>query len=241
MLLTRSLVATSWLLLLFNSCSEDQLAAPAVAGDGPILLSSERAGNLDLYIMRSDGSVSRYLTRNPAVDRSADWCPDDYGFRIAFMSDRDGDFEVFTMPVSGRWVQQLTDNAARDGLPQWSPDGSQILFTSNRDGNYELYADSPGTPGMTSAVTGRPTVRGLRLLRSATGTVRSTSCGRTARTSSGSRRLQDCVLRVSRRQCRDLCGQRGRHERDSTHASSSEGSVSDVVSRRTAGRVHKRP
>jgi TolB protein len=61
------------------------------------------------------------------------------------MSDRDGDFEVFTMPVSGRWVQQLTgwvqqltDNAARDGLPQWSPDGSQILFTSNRDGNYEL-------------------------------------------------------------------------------------------------------
>jgi TolB protein len=23
--------------------------------------------------------------------------------------------------------------------PRWSPDGKQILFTSNRDGNYEIY------------------------------------------------------------------------------------------------------
>ncbi|MEE2991059.1 MAG: hypothetical protein VX715_10625, partial [Planctomycetota bacterium] len=36
-------------------------------------------------------------------------------------------------------VRRLTTTEGLDMRPRWSPDGSQILFTSNRDGNYEIY------------------------------------------------------------------------------------------------------
>jgi Tol biopolymer transport system component len=32
--------------------------------------------------------------------------------------------------------------------PRWSPDGSHILFTSNRDGNYEIYQVAPDGSGL---------------------------------------------------------------------------------------------
>ena len=34
---------------------------------------------------------------------------------------------------------KLTNHPARDGRPNWSPDGQQIAFTSDRDGNWEIY------------------------------------------------------------------------------------------------------
>lgn len=39
----------------------------------------------------------------------------------------------------GSNVQRLTVNQARDIFPQFSPDGSQIAFSSNREGNYDVY------------------------------------------------------------------------------------------------------
>ena len=40
-----------------------------------------------------------------------------------------------TAPAS----QRLTDNAARDQFPRFSPDGRWIAFSSNRDGNYDVF------------------------------------------------------------------------------------------------------
>ena len=36
-------------------------------------------------------------------------------------------------------MRQLTNNRAQDVEPRWSPDGRKIVFTSNRDGNNEIY------------------------------------------------------------------------------------------------------
>src|SRR5450759_2274261 len=40
---------------------------------------------------------------------------------------------------NGSGVQRLTDNKARDIYPRFSPDGNWIAFSSNREGNYDVY------------------------------------------------------------------------------------------------------
>ncbi len=43
------------------------------------------------------------------------------------------------MNADGSGVTRLTNNTAVDSVSEWSPDGSRILFSSNRDGNTEIY------------------------------------------------------------------------------------------------------
>jgi len=43
------------------------------------------------------------------------------------------------MDADGSNVQRLTKSPGMDIRPAWSPDGKRIVFTSNRDGNYEIY------------------------------------------------------------------------------------------------------
>jgi Tol biopolymer transport system component len=73
--------------------------------------------------------------------------------KIVFSSNRDGNYEIYTMnsdrtgPPSTWNVQRLTNNPAYDTDPAFSADGSQIAFSSDRDGgNSEIYTmNSDGT------------------------------------------------------------------------------------------------
>lgn len=52
----------------------------------------------------------------------------------------DGEFDqICLMNADGSNRAQLTDEDATSFYPSLSPDGSQIVFSSNRDGNYEIY------------------------------------------------------------------------------------------------------
>jgi Tol biopolymer transport system component len=90
---------------------------------------------------------------------NAAWSPD--GSKIAFQCKPSpvgtfgNDYEICTIngnmykhPNYRQQFTRLTDNTWHDGDPTWSPDGSRIAFTSNRDGNYEIYTmKSNGTGG----------------------------------------------------------------------------------------------
>jgi tricorn protease len=50
--------------------------------------------------------------------------------------------DIWTASENGSGAQRLTDNKARDVYPRFSPDGNWIAFSSNRDGNYDVFVIS---------------------------------------------------------------------------------------------------
>ena len=51
------------------------------------------------------------------------------------------------MNADGSNQKRLTDNPRMDYWPTFSPDGKCIAFTSNRDGNYDIYLMNPDGTG----------------------------------------------------------------------------------------------
>ncbi len=47
--------------------------------------------------------------------------------------------DIWIANENGSGVTRLTDNLARDVYPRFSPDGASIAFSSNREGNYDVY------------------------------------------------------------------------------------------------------
>jgi Tol biopolymer transport system component/uncharacterized membrane protein len=57
---------------------------------------------------------------------------------ILFESDRDGNPEVYSTDNAGH-LKRLTSNPNSDIQAAWSPDMTKVVFTSNRDGQNEIY------------------------------------------------------------------------------------------------------
>jgi Tol biopolymer transport system component len=119
------------------------LAIPVPAGStsqkagGKIAFVSNRDGNYEIYVMKSDGSQLTRLTNNPAYDWELAWSPD--GSKIAFVSTRDINGGIYMMNRDGSDQIRLTDNLALAWGSVWSPDGKRIAFVSSREGNVDIY------------------------------------------------------------------------------------------------------
>jgi Tol biopolymer transport system component len=90
-------------------------------------------GDVELWIMNSDGSNIRQFTNSPGEDWTPSWSPD--GQKIVFASRRvNGSWDLFIKPVNSESEPptQLTDGLSDNWLPAWSPDGEKIAFSSNR-------------------------------------------------------------------------------------------------------------
>ena len=60
--------------------------------------------------------------------------------------------DIWVAGENGQGALRLTDNAARDQFPRFSPDGAMIAFSSNRDGNYDVFV-IPSTGGKPKQLT----------------------------------------------------------------------------------------
>lgn len=101
--------------------------------------------NCDLYLLNLSSHSVVQLTNNGLYDAFPSWSPD--GKRIVFMSSRRTSFELYLLDLTCASapgtcednLQRLTDNRDFDGFPLWSPDGRRILYSSQRDGDFNLY------------------------------------------------------------------------------------------------------
>lgn len=75
----------------------------------------------------------------------------DFDGEIIFHSNFDGDNEIYKLSKKG--VEKLTDNSWDDEYPVWAPDKSKIAFTSNPEGNYNIYTMTPQGTRITQITT----------------------------------------------------------------------------------------
>ncbi len=63
------------------------------------------------------------------------------GGRILFASTRtsNSNSDIFSTDIAGELATNLTNDPAPDTAPAWSPDGTQIVFASRREQNWDLY------------------------------------------------------------------------------------------------------
>ena len=114
---------------------------PSFSPDGRrLVFRSGRAGRFDLYVMNSDGSDVRQLTREPGNVAAPVFSPN--GRQIAFLSTRDNPgvplYEVYVADIDARGEQtrlvRVTDNAVQEGHVAVSHDGQWIIFSSEQGG-----------------------------------------------------------------------------------------------------------
>ena len=90
-----------------------------------LVMSSDAAGNSDIYVMSVTEGVPRRLTDDDSEEDYPSWSRD--GRWIYFRSNRNGSFELYKMPADGGEAVQLTTAGGCFGFE--SPDGRSLFFT----------------------------------------------------------------------------------------------------------------
>ena len=107
-----------------------------------------------IFSIGKDAPEATFLSpsRNE-VDSSPVWSPD--GNHIAFLSLDRNNFpamNMFVMSANGSNRRQLTTHSASDYQPSWSPDSRQLAFTTERNGNQDIYLVSIDATDLRSLV-----------------------------------------------------------------------------------------
>jgi tricorn protease len=111
---------------------------PRFSPDGRwIAFSSERSGNLDVFIIPTEGGTARQLTFNSADDTVQGWTPDSRS--VLFSSNRGEDFmgKLYTVSIDGGMAR----NAGADmGIyAAYSPDGSKLAINRKSQAYWRKY------------------------------------------------------------------------------------------------------
>jgi|WetSurMetagenome_2_1015567.scaffolds.fasta_scaffold135202_2 Tol biopolymer transport system component len=105
---------------------------PRWSPDGrTIAFVSNRDANLEVYLMRPDGTGQENLTRDSADESEPAWSPN--GTTLAFQRNQNGKSEIYIADLDRLDIKRSHLHRIADGIsPIWSPNGVNIAFGSIR-------------------------------------------------------------------------------------------------------------
>lgn len=130
-------------------------AESVLSPDGKkIVFTSDRGGDLDIWVMNVDGTHARQLTHRLGYDGGPWWSPD--GKRICFRAYhpeteqekidylalfkrhliRPTTLDLYVMDADGSHLRAVTDDRKENianFAPSWTPDGHSLIYASNRE------------------------------------------------------------------------------------------------------------
>ena len=130
---------------------------PAYSPDGRwVVFSSNRTGNLDLWLLERATGKLRQLTDDPAQDWDPGFTPD--GKRILFSSGRGGaGLEIWSIATDGSDARQVTHDGVDAENPTMTKDGEWIVYTSGNTEHLGLFKVHPDGSDATQLTHGNHT------------------------------------------------------------------------------------
>jgi TolB protein len=144
--------------LALNGVARTRLAFSSDRNQESIVHAVAKRDVQEIYYADYDGANPRRVTNTTTLNITPVWSPDSKV--IAYTSYRpSGTFGTFQdivlsfIEAGERKTPANGDTQRQNYLPSWSPDGSKLAFTTNRDGNPEIYVmnrDGSGLRRMTN-------------------------------------------------------------------------------------------
>jgi Tol biopolymer transport system component len=129
---------------------------PAYSPDGRrLVFSSNRTGNLDLWLLDRQSGALRQLTDDAAQDWDPGFTPD--GRQVLFSSSRSGNLEIWAIDLDGSNARQVSRDGVDAENPTMTPDGGWIVYTSGNADHLGLFRIRPDGSEATQITVGNHT------------------------------------------------------------------------------------
>ncbi len=117
----------------------------------PILFTTNRDGNNEIYKMSEDGTNQQRLTNSPESESGALWSPN--GQKILYGKAN----QIWTMNADGSNQTLISQADGSNGLFQWSPNGQKVSYTRTETGGtdqmWTMNADGSNKTRLTNTTT----------------------------------------------------------------------------------------